>query len=391
MSLRIAHVISADMGARFILLHQLLFLKSEGYEVTAVCSPGKWVKDIEDAGISVKTIAITRNLHPYKDVVSLWRLFRYFRTQRFELVHTHTPKAGFVGRIAARLAGVPLIVHTNPGFYFHMNSGFFSRRFYVFLEKIAASCCDLILSQNSEDVETAIREGICQASKIRRLGNGIDVSRFNPDQYSSDRILAKKKELGIPPASRVVGLIGRLVREKGFVEFLQAARIVGEAIPDIKFLAAGPIEPEKFDQIQPSIVKKLGLENHVILLAEMRTDIPDLLALMDIVTLPSYREGMPRLPMEAGLMRKPVVTTNIRGCREVIEDGRTGILVPARDSAALAEAIIYLLENPEKAGQMGIDAQSRIKTQFDERQMFKRIISAYRDVGSAKGLHGTNL
>ena len=98
------------MGVRFILLHQLLFLKSQGYDVTAICSPGKWVKEVEDAGIQVKTIPITRNVHPYKDALSLWHLFRYFRAEGFDLVHTHTPKAGFPGRVAAKLAGVPLIV-----------------------------------------------------------------------------------------------------------------------------------------------------------------------------------------------------------------------------------------------------------------------------------------
>ena len=120
----------------------------------------------------------------------------------------------------------------------------------------------------------------------------------------------------------------------------------------------GPIEPEKLDRIQPSIVRDLDLEDHVILLAEMRTDVTELLALMDVVTLPSYREGMPRLPMEAGLMRKPVVATNIRGCREVIEDGRTGILVPPKDAGALAEAITYLLKSPDVAGRMGREAET---------------------------------
>lgn len=375
---RVAHVIGADMGVKFILLNQLLFLQSKGYEITAICSNGRWVKDVEERGIPVKTIKITRSLHPCKDLLSFWQLFRYFRSKNLSLVHTHTPKAGFIGRIAAKMAGVPVIVHTNTGFYFHENSGFIKRRFYILFEKIAASCCDLILSQNSEDVETAVREGICQETKIKRLGNGIDISRFDFDQYSSGKILIKKEQLGISPNNQVVGFVGRLVKEKGIIEFLHAVRIVTQKIPDVKFLVVGPIEPEKPDQIQPSILRKLGLEGYVILLAEMRTDIPDLLALMDIVTLPSYREGMPRLPMEAGLMRKPVVVTNIRGCREVVKNGETGILVPVKDSRALAEAIIYLLEHPQEAKRMGINGQKRVKELFDERKIFPNIEAEYR-------------
>jgi glycosyltransferase involved in cell wall biosynthesis len=378
MRLRVTHVISADMGVRFILLNQLLFLKNKGYEVTAVCSDGKWVKYVQEAGIPVRIIEITRNLNLYKDLLSLWRLFRYFRSEGFSLVHTHTPKAGFVGRIAAKMARIPVIVHTNPGFYFHENSGLFSRKFYVLLEKIAASCCDFIFSQNSEDVETAVRVRICEASKIKCIGNGIDISRFNPDQYSSERILEKKKELGIPSTSRVVGFVGRLVREKGVIEFLEAADMVTQKIPDVRFLAVGPLEPEKSDRIQPSILKQLGHEKNVIMLPEMRTDIPDLLALMDIVTLPSYREGMPRLPMEAGLMRKPVVVTNIRGCREVVKNGETGILVPLKDSKALAKAIIYMFEHPEEAQKMGMNARKRVEELFDEKNFFPKIEMEYQ-------------
>lgn len=380
MKLRIAHFISADMGVRFILLNQLLFLQKQGYDVTAICSPGRWVKDVEAAGIPVKTIPITRNLHPAKDVMSFVRLTQYLRDEHFDLVHTHTPKAGFIGRLAAKLTRVPKIVHTNPGFYFHDDSGFVSRRFYVLAEKIAAACCDLILSQNKEDVEVAMREGICTSSKIRHLGNGIDVSRFQPDRYSEATTLAKKRELGLPPNCRVVGIVGRLVREKGFVEFLEAARIVGAKAPDVRFLAVGPIEPDKLDQIHPDIVQRMGLEDKVMLLADMRTDVPDLLAMMDVVTLPTYREGMPRLPMEAGLMRKAVVTTDVRGCREVVEHGKTGLLVPPRDSKALAEAILRLLENPEEAKEMATRARARVLELFDEQLLFQKLASIYREL-----------
>jgi glycosyltransferase involved in cell wall biosynthesis len=377
MRLRVAHVIGADIGVRFILLNQLLFLKNRGYHVSAVCSNGRWVKEVETAGIPVKTIDIIRSVNPHRDVLSLWRLFHYFRSEKFDLVHTHTPKAGFLGRIAAKMARVPVIVHTNPGFYFHENSGNFSRAFYVLMEKMAAYCCDLIFSQNSEDIETAIREGICPPSKIKCLGNGIDISRFDPDQFSPEMILAKKRELGIRPASRLVGFIGRLVREKGVIEFLQAARLVAEKVPNVKFLVVGPLEPEKSDQICPGIVKQLGLEDTVILIAEMRTDVPALLAILDVLVLPSHREGMPRLPMEAGLMRKPVVATNIRGCREIVKNKETGILVPVKSARELAEAITYLLENPEEAHAMGINARKRVKEFYDEKNIFPRIAAEY--------------
>lgn len=154
--------------------------------------------------------------------------------------------------------------------------------------------------------------------------------------------------------------------------------MVTQKIPDVRFLAVGPLEPEKSDRIQPSILKQLGHEKNVIMLPEMRTDIPDLLALMDIVTAPSYREGMPRLPMEAGLMKKPVVATDIRGCREVVKNGETGILVPLKDSKALAKAIIYMFEHPEEAQQMGMNARKRVEELFDEKNFFPKIEMEYQ-------------
>ncbi len=384
--IKVIHVISADMGVRFILLHQLLYLKARGYEVSAVCSPGHWVPEVERAGIPVHTIEIKRKISFRHDLISLWNLFWYFRQAKPDIVHTHTPKAGFVGRLAAKLAGMPIIVHTNPGFYFHEYTPPLKRKINVWLEKLAALCCDSILSQNGEDVVTAIEEGICGPGKIKRLGNGIDLTRFNPERIKPGDSSVKKRELGIAEGEKVVGIVGRLVREKGFLEFFEAARVIKERAPNTRFLAVGPMEKDKTDGLSLDIVRELGLEAEVIFFPEMRGDVLLLLSIMDVLTLPSYREGMPRLPMEAGAMGKPVVVTNIRGCREVVKDGETGLLVPARDSKALAEAILCLLQNEEVARGMGQAGRKRVEELFDERKVFQRIEAEYQRLLQTKGL-----
>lgn len=374
---KVVHVATVDLSIRFLLLNQLLYLKEKGFEVSAVCSDGKWVPEVRAAGIPVKTIEMKRKISPLSDIVALIKMAFYFRKERFQIVHTHTPKAGLLGQLAAKLARVPVIVNTIHGFYFHDNMNRLSRKFYIWTEKIAALCSDTILSQNSEDISTALKERICREGKISYLGNGVDITRFDPALFAPLDIEAKKIEIGILKGERVVGFVGRLVKEKGIVEFFEAAKIVKRCLPKTKFIIIGPMESGKKDAFNPGNIKVLDLESEVIFLG-MRTDIPELYAVMDILVLPSHREGFPRSPMEAAAMGKPVVATDIRGCREAVANGETGILVPVKDAQALAEAIIYLLQNEEKAQEMGRAGRKRAEELFDERKVFQRIESEYQ-------------
>src|SRR5262249_30654242 len=165
----VVHVTTAASSLRYLLLNQLLRLREEGYDVACVSSPGPDVAALEAAGIRHEAVPLSRRLTPLADLVSLFRLYRLLRRRRFTIVHAHNPKPGLLAQLAARLAGVPVVVNTLHGFYFHEGSRTLARRFYVGLEKIAARCSDVILSQNDEDVATAIREGIASAGRLRHL------------------------------------------------------------------------------------------------------------------------------------------------------------------------------------------------------------------------------
>ena len=195
--IKICHVANSDIAVKILLLNQLKFLKKEGYEVYVVCSSGKWIKDIKNQGIKVKTINFKRKIDPIAHLITLFKLFFYFKKEKFKIIHTHNPVPGFLGQLAAKMAGVPIIINTVHGFYFHKNTTFFKRNLFIFIEKISALCSNLILSQNREDIKTAIKEKICKPNKIKFLGNGVDLDRFNPDIFSQEFIFQKKKELGI--------------------------------------------------------------------------------------------------------------------------------------------------------------------------------------------------
>jgi glycosyltransferase involved in cell wall biosynthesis len=382
---RIAHITTADISLRYLLLNQLKSLQAEGYEVIGISSFGKDIPMLKAKGIRHVSVPMTRNFTPVTDLTSLWRLYRTVHREHFTIVHTHNPKPGLLGQLAARLSGVPIVINTLHGFYFHDRMSPFWRRFYVTLEKIAARCSDVILSQNSEDIQTAIREGICPPDKIKYLGNGIDVQRFDRNRLDPKALAQLSLSLGLSPGAPVVGFVGRLVKEKGILELLQAARIIRQQVPAVQFLIVGPIDYEKSDVLTPQIAQSYGVAD-VCIFTGLRQDMPELYALMDVFVLPSHREGFPRSPMEASATGVPCVVTDIRGCRETVEHGRNGLLVPLGDVQALAAAILDLLTNRAKAQRMGAEGRRMALERFDERLVFEKVKAEYARLLREKGL-----
>jgi glycosyltransferase involved in cell wall biosynthesis len=290
-----------------------------------------------------------------------------------------------LGQVAARIAGVPIIVNTVHGYYFHGNMRRLLRESYVFLERIAGRHSDLVLSQNAEDIQTAIQEGICHAAKIRYLGNGIDIRRFCRERISDDVKNKTRHSLGIPVQGPVVGFVGRLVREKGLPELLSAISTVVQGFPDLSLLIIGPVDHDKPDYLTPMVAEEYGLQ-HTCVFTGMRQDMPELYSLMDVFVLPSHREGFPRSPMEASAMRVPCVVTDIRGCREAVEHGRNGLLVPLGDTGALATAITEILNDGVRSRQMGEIGRQIAEERFDELRVFEIVKAEYARLLSEKGL-----
>jgi glycosyltransferase involved in cell wall biosynthesis len=343
------------------------------------------VAELEQAGLRHLAAPMTRSLTPGRDMVALVHLTRLLRREHFTIVHTHNPKPGLLGQLAARWAGVPVVVNTLHGFYFHDHTPPLWRRFYVQMEKIAARCSDVILSQNREDMQTAVAEGICRQERIKWLGNGIDLRRFDRRTIDPDALAQTRAELGLDPTRPVAGFVGRMVAEKGVPELLAALRTVRERRPDVQLLLVGPFDAEKGDALTPAVAADYGVEQACIF-AGMRPDMPALYALMDLFVLPSHREGFPRAPMEASAMGVPCIITDIRGCREAVQPGRNGLLVPLGDVAALAAAMLRLLNDPSQAASLGAAGRVLAEEQFDEEQVFQRVKHEYRRLLSEKRL-----
>lgn len=383
--LRVAHVATVDLSLRYLLLNQMLYLQREGYEVTGISAPGPDVPFIEGRGIPHIAVPMTRSMTPLADAKALADLVRIFRARRFDIVHTHTPKPGLIGQLAARIAGVPMIVNTIHGFYFHERMKPRSRAFFITMERIAALQSHAILSQSAEDVETAVRERICRREAIQLLGNGIDLARFNPAAKSEPERAAERERLGIPRGATVIGFVGRLVEEKGIPELFEAFRGVLRAHPEARLLVVGPTDESKADALRPERAAAYGIADACVF-PGFRTDVEAMYAVMDVFVLPSHREGFPRAVMEASAMGKPVVATDIRGCREAVVHERSGLLVPVKDPTALGAALDRLLRDPELRARLGAGAVEVARERFDEQRVFRTVKETYERLARRRPL-----
>jgi glycosyltransferase involved in cell wall biosynthesis/ribosomal protein S18 acetylase RimI-like enzyme len=377
-SLRIAHVTTVDLTLKLLLLGQLRELRDEGFDVTAVSAPGPYAEELRREGIAhIPWRNATRSWAPWNDARAFAELVAILRRERFDIVHTHNPKPGIIGRLAAKFVRTPIIVNTVHGLYATPDDPAFKRFCVLALEGLAARCSDLELFQSEEDLRWAIRRHVARPSQAVLLGNGTDLTRFDASTVDTERVRRLRKELGFADDEVIVGTVGRLVAEKGYRELVEAARLVRAELPRVRFVAVGGSDPDKADAITP---EEIEAARDDVLFLGWRDDVPQVLSLMDVFVLASWREGMPRSAIDAAAMGKPSVVTDIRGCREVVRDGIDGFLVPRRNAGALARSILKLVRDQQMRAQMGASARRRALGRFDERTVARLVVDSYADL-----------
>jgi glycosyltransferase involved in cell wall biosynthesis len=310
---------------------------------------------------------------PHRDVAALVELTRRFRELRPAIVHTHNPKPGLYGRLAAKAARVPVVVNTVHGLYAVPTDPLPKRTLVYGLERVAAACSDAELLQNVEDVEV-LRRWHVPADRLTVLGNGIDLGRFSIEHRAAARA-DLRAEWDIPEESVVVGAVGRLVLEKGYAELFDAwARIVADR-PDAVLVVIGPDDEDKADSL-PADVRASGRRAGVRFVGH-RSDVERCYHAMDVYVLASWREGFPRSAMEAAACGLPIVATDIRGCRQVVDDGVTGRLVGVRSPDDLVRAIGDLVDDPDGRRDMGAAAAAKARLEFDQQRVIDTTLETY--------------
>jgi glycosyltransferase involved in cell wall biosynthesis len=385
---RVAHVVPTDRIAWLLLRRRLSRLVAAGCEIHVLCgrAPDSGTADgvdyeagLSEIGAQVHYLSFEREIAPWTDARCAIELYCEIRRGRYDIVHSHNPKGGLLGPPVAQLAAVPHVLHTVHGFLFHDHIGGLHRFAAMSAERWTAAWSDHLLFQSEEDLAFAQQHRFKSPGRLHLVGNGVDEAYFDPqrDAGAGARI---REGLGWTADDLVIGTVGRVVEEKGYLEFFAMAEAVTRRQPRARFLVVGLFEPEQSDALDPfTLMKAHGIEDRCHIL-QGRDDMPDLYAAMDVFVLPSHREGLSKSLLEATAMARPTVACDIRGCREVIIDGETGWLTPLRDTEALAEAVIGLLQDEGRRQQMGAAGRHRLLTKYTESGVAERIMAIYESL-----------
>lgn len=353
------------------LLKPLIDALSEKHTVHNACTDTGLFEELEKQGLVMKNVPIDRKIRPISNIKSLMRLYKLIRKEQYDVVHVHTPIASILGRLAAKFAGVKRIIYTAHGFYFHEDMPKYKYYFYYYLEKVFAKfCTDWLFLQSEEDYQLCVRKRFKEKDRLLHISNGVDVKRkFNPAQI---RAYKYRESLGIKKEDIVFCFIGRLIKEKGIFELMNAFyRLREHSDLSVKLLVIGDLLVSERDKESYKSLKK-SLSDPAVIHLGYRTDVPELLSICDVFVLPSYREGLPRSIIEAMAMSKPVIATNIRGCREEVMDGVSGHLVSSKNSIELYEKMYSLAKDRDKRLSYGKQAREIAVKKFDEDQVINK-------------------
>jgi len=355
-------------GAGRIILQLAQAGRAEGWQVDVLTTDSIFKRAAVEQGLGVVDLdVIRREIRPLWDLAGLSRLAHFLQREPYDIVHTHTSKAGFVGRLAARLANVPVIVHTAHGFAFHENSPQRVRRFYSTLERAASHWCHRIVSVSEFHRDWALKLGMCNPSKIVAIPNGI--ARLPQAGVAPTELRGR---LGARPCDFLILTMARLAADKGLEYLIEAAAMLARYERRFRVVIAGD-GPARAALEQR--VRNLDVSDHVTFLG-FREDVRDLLEASDLVVLPSLREGLSIALLEAMAAAKPIVATSIGSHKEVASPGTTVWLVPPANAVALRDAILQVARDPVLMARLG----TRAKAQFERHYTEDRMLSAYRSL-----------
>lgn len=377
--IRVLQMCAVDFTANQFIRPLADGLRKAGYDVAISCGRGSYFGGMEAAGYSMIDNPVSRSANVFKHLVSIVRTWQLLRRERFDIIHVHTPIAGLIGRIAGALAFVPVRIYTAHGFYFHDRMATWKRFALIALEKLGAMFGHFIMTVSKEDEESARRYRIEREGRIETVLNGVDMERFSPGRLTAKGRAELRDRLGLWKDGIVFGFVGRIVREKGIYEFLEAAEHVAISNPYAQFLVVGDSLPTDRDQIGRKVAKRAeqGVLKGRIAFAGLVEDTAPCLAVMDCFCLPTYREGMPVSLLEAMSMSLPCIATSVRGCREEIVDGVCGWLVPPQAAAPLAERMLWVAENLGAARQAGSAARERVRQMFEIKEVIAHQLAIY--------------
>lgn len=379
---KLFRVTTVPISVEKLLGNQLTYM-NQFFQVTAISADEDNLKKAADKlGVQYEAIEMTRKITPLADLVSLWKMYRYFKKERPDIVHTHTPKAGLIGMMAAKLAGVKVRLHTVAGLPLMETTGA-KRKVLDMVEKFTYSCAVKVYPNSVGLRDFILKEKFCAPDKLKIIGNGstngIDTGFFSAELFSEEKNLSLRNELGISRNDFVFIFVGRLVKDKGINELVAAFKKLDRS--DVKLLLVGPYEAE-LDPLAPETLREIENNSDIITVGYQK-DVRPYFAISDALAFPSYREGFPNVVLQALAMEVPVIVTDINGCNEIVEDGHNGIIVPPKRVEELHSAMEHFLDR-DFYHRINAEARNSI-LRYDQKALWEEIRREYNALLDSKG------
>ena len=378
--LKLFRLTTVPLSFETLLKGQLRFM-AQYYDVTMICSDKK---RLEKAGIAegVKTYAVglTRRITPVKDLMALWKLYRYFRKEKPFIVHANTPKASLLSMLAAKFAKIPNRLYTVTGLRFEGESGI-KRKVLIEMEKCACWAATHVIPEGEGTKNTLLKNEITNKPlQVIANGsiNGIDTAYFSAAPYSYEEKEELKNEIHIPFNAFVFCFVGRLVKDKGINELVQAFLEINKTYWYARLLLVGPFEQD-LDPLLPETKKEIE-NNKNILYVGFQADVRPYMSVSNVFVFPSYREGFPNVVMQAGAMELPCIVTDINGCNEIIEEGVNGLIIPPKNKEQLKIKMQLLLDNSSLLNQLKQNARKVITSRYEQQLAWEALLEEYKQL-----------
>ncbi|WP_293892601.1 glycosyltransferase family 4 protein [Flavobacterium sp.] len=364
-----------------LLSGQLHFMSSY-YDVTAVSSEKEYLEKIgKREKVSTFHLEMSRKITPIQDFLAVIKLYRFLKVNKPLIVHTHTPKAGIVGMLASKMAGVPHRLHTVAGLPLLETKGL-KRKLLDFVEKLTYSCATKVYPNSHGLLDIIAKNSYCSVTKLKVIANGssngIDTKYFNSNLFYETPNLELKKELALTTSDFVFIFIGRLVTDKGINEIVAAFKVVNVKYPNAKLLLVGDYESD-LDPLLPLTLLQIQT-NDAIITVGFQSDVRPYLSMADALIFPSYREGFPNAVMQAGAMGLPAIVSNINGCNEIIVEGENGTIIQVKNTSAIIEKMELLMTDENYFKKIKSNAREMIVSRYEQKLVWEAILQEYKNL-----------
>ena len=381
---KLIRITTVPISLKILLKGQHQFMSEQGFEVIGVSSKGQELQDVQnEEHIRIIELEMTRNISPIKDLISLYKFYNLCKKEKPLIVHSHTPKAGIVGMLGAKLAKVPIRLHTVAGLPLMEATGI-KRKLLDFVEKLTYSCATKVYPNSKGLYDFILENKYATENKLKIIANGssngINTSFFSLSQVLEEQRNLLKKQLGIKEGDFVFIFVGRLVGDKGINELIEAFSSL--KFDNVKLLLVGPME-KKLDPLKEETLHKIET-NPLIISVGFQKDVRPYFAISDSLVFPSYREGFPNVVMQAGAMGLPCIVSNINGCNEIIMEEVNGMIVPVKNVKQLQEKMFLLSQDRELYTRLQLNSRKIIIERYEQAIVWEEILNEYKELISSK-------